>query len=109
MGDVFRNGISFVFISVFDMDVSFSLEEFYVEILVFILVDKFFVEEFSFEGVYCIFDYLNIEVEDIYKLGINWVINSDICICVNCLIVFRVFNLGEFVSLIIVLLLLLFD
>lgn len=108
-GDAFRNGTSFASISAFDMDASFSSEEFYAEILVPILVDKPFAEELSFEGAYRISDYSNTEAEDTYKLGINWAINSDIRIRANRLTAFRAPNLGEFASPITALSLSLFD
>ncbi|NMR26090.1 TonB-dependent receptor [Pseudoalteromonas sp. NEC-BIFX-2020_015] len=108
-GDAFRNRTSFAAVSAFDMDASFSSEEFYAEILVPILADMPFVKELSFEGAYRISDYSNTEAEDTYKLGINWAINDDIRIRANKLTAFRAPNLGEFASPITALSLALFD
>ncbi len=108
-GDAFRNGTSFSSISAFDMDASFSSNEFYVEVLVPIVENVAFADDISFEGAYRISNYSNTEAADTYKLGINWAVNSEVRLRANKLTAFRAPNLGEFASPITSLSLALFD
>jgi len=108
-GDAFRNQNSFASISAFDMDASFSSEEFYVEVLVPIVEDVAFADEISLEGAYRISNYSNTEAADTYKIGLNWAINTEVRVRANKLTAFRAPNLGEFASPITALSLSLFD
>lgn len=108
-GDAFRNSTSFAAVSVFDMNAAFDSKEVYAEVLIPVLFDKPFFDQFDIEAAYRISEYSNTDAENTYKLGINWAINADLRLRGSYQTAFRAPNLGEYASPITALSLALFD